>query len=126
MLHGIIRSTVYVRVNRDRFDVRHVESGRESTYHSDKPFTTLRLLIGEFLVAESALRTAMKQVRYGAPYFAAPTVIMHPLAMTEGGLSPIEHRVFMEVAHGAGAKRAIVWVGPELSDDQVREKARAA
>lgn len=126
MLHGILRSTLYVRVRPNRFDVRHLESGREATHISEKPFTTIRLLIGEFLVAESALRAAMKDVRYGVPYLAAPTVVMHPLAMTEGGLSPVEQRVLMEVAEGAGAKRAAVWVGRELNDAEAREKARAA
>ena len=126
MLHGILRSTVYVRVRKNRFDVRHVESGREATVTSETPFTTIRLLVGEFPVAESALPAAMKDVKYGVPHLVAPTVVMHPLEMIEGGLSAVEHRVLMEVAHGAGAKRVTVWVGPVLTDDEVREKARAA
>ena len=68
----------------------------------------------------------MSQVRYGNAFLAAPTIVIHPLAVTEGSLSPVEHRVLMEVADCAGAKRVTVWVGHELNDDEVREKARAA
>jgi rod shape-determining protein MreB len=49
---------------------------------------------------------------------------MHPLEMTEGGLSEIEKRILNELAIGAGAMKVVVWVGPELSDTEVREKVR--
>jgi rod shape-determining protein MreB len=93
---------------------------------SQEPFTTRRLLIGEFLPAEATLREAMKQLRPGPAYLADPVVVIHPLVMTEGGLSAVENRVLMEVADGAGAKRVTVWTGHQLSDDEVRDKARAA
>jgi hypothetical protein len=51
---------------------------------------------------------------------------MHPLEMVEGGLSGVESRVFMEVADCAGANRIAVWVGHDLSDQEVLEKAGAA
>jgi hypothetical protein len=68
----------------------------------------------------------MTEVRYGNAFLAAPTIVIHPLVMTEGGLAPVEHRVLMEVADCAGAKRVTVWVGHELNDNEVLEKARAA
>jgi hypothetical protein len=104
-MRGIIKSTLYVRVQPNRFLVRHIESGREASTVSSQPFTTQRLLIGEFLLAEKALRDAMNQVGHGNSYLAAPTIVIHPLAMVEGGLAPVEHRVFMEVADCAGAKK---------------------
>jgi hypothetical protein len=68
----------------------------------------------------------MREVRFGIPYFSDPIVVMHPISMVDGGLSGVEYRILFEVAEGAGAKRAEVWDGAELSDDQVREKARPA
>ena len=126
MLRGILRSTLYVRVQPNRFLLRHIESGRTSTVDAQTPFTTRRLLIGEYGPAVDALRRAMNEVRYGVPFFSAPTTIMHPLVMVEEGLSGVEYRILKEVAEGAGSKRAAIWVGQELSDEEVREKARAA
>lgn len=125
-LRGILSATVYVKIRANEFIVRHIQSGREAKVRSAQPFTTQRLLIGDFLVAERCLSQAFREVRYGPAYFAAPTVVMHPLEMMEGGISPIEERVLLEVAHGAGAKRTVVWIGAELSDIQVEEKAKAA
>lgn len=126
ILRGIVRSTLYVRVGPNRFHLRRVENAKEVVADSQEPFTTSRLLIGEFLPAEATLRAGMAQLRPGPVYLSDPAVVIHPLVMTEGGLSAVEHRVLMEVAHGAGARRVTVWVGHELSDGEVREKAYAA
>jgi len=86
LLRGILRSTVYVRVQPNRFLVRHIQSGREVVADAAERLTTQRLLIGE----------------------------------TE------EHRVLMEAALAARSKRALVWLGHELGDDEVKEKAGVA
>jgi len=126
MLRGIIKSTLYVKVSSNRLEVRHIESGRFAQVTSDTPFTTRRLLMGDFKAAEAALRKAFAEVQAGPSYLAAPRVVMHPVEMVEGGLSGIENRVFMEVADCAGADRIAVWVGHELSDQEVLDKINAA
>jgi rod shape-determining protein MreB and related proteins len=125
-LRGILRSTVYVRVLPNRFLLRHIESGRTSAVDAQEAFTTRRNLVGEFGPAVDALERGFKELRLGIRYFSDPVAVMHPIAMVDGGLSGIEYRILFEIAEGAGAKRAEVWVGSELSDDQVRDKARAA
>lgn len=44
---------------------------------------------------------------------------MHPLEMTEDGLSTVEIRVLQELAAGAGASWSHVWIGRELTDQEV-------
>jgi rod shape-determining protein MreB len=124
-LRGILTSTLYVRIRPNEFQVRHLESGREVRVQSQVPFTTQRLLVGNFIAAEDCLIKAFKEVRYGPRYLAAPTVVMHPLAMTEGGLSQIEARALQELAEGAGGKTSIVWEGHELQDAEVKARVRA-
>jgi Tfp pilus assembly protein PilX len=82
--------------------------------------------MGNFQAAEAALRKGFAEVQAGSKYLAAPRVVMHPLEMVEGGLSGVENRVFMEVADCAGANRIAVWVGHDLSDQEVLEKVGAA
>ncbi|MBA6390965.1 hypothetical protein H4J38_09285 [Colwellia sp. BRX10-3] len=80
------------------------------TFHSKEPFTTTRLLIGKFFVAESCLKNAVKE--FGAIGFfkRAPKIIIQPHEFLEGGLSEVEDRVLREIALGAGAREAHVVV----------------
>jgi rod shape-determining protein MreB and related proteins len=126
VLRGLFKATLYVRVSRNKLDVRHIESGRSVQLTSDTPFTTNRLLMGDFAAAETALRKAILESQIGPKYLTGLSVLMHPLEMIEGGLSGVEHRMFMEVADCAGAARMAVWVGHNLSDHEVLEKLGAA
>jgi hypothetical protein len=115
---------LYVRVRRNQFRVTHIESGADSTVVASTPFTTTRLLIGQFGAAQESLKGVLKQITAGRLFAPSPAVVMHPLEMVEGGLSEIEQRIFVEVAIGAGAGKAVVWVGHELSDSEVKERLR--
>jgi hypothetical protein len=84
--------------------------GRSMTFHSKEPFTTTRLLIGKFYVAEECLKNAVKE--FGAIGFfkRAPKITIQPHEYLEGGLSEVEDRILREIALGAGAREAHVVV----------------
>jgi rod shape-determining protein MreB and related proteins len=111
----------YVRVRKNRLRVRSLESAKEATFDAQPPFTSARLLVGEFQIAEGLLRRAFKEMTRGI-FAVSPQVLIQPLEMIEGGLSEVETRCLRELALGAGASKAVVWTGAELSDAQVREK----
>src|SRR5436309_1411503 len=52
MLTRLLANPIYVRVRKNQFRVRSLESAKEATFDAPTPFTTARLLIGQFLVAE--------------------------------------------------------------------------
>lgn len=116
--------TLYVRVRKNDFQIRQIQTGRELSRQSDEAFTTQRLLVGDYLPAERCLSQLLKELLGGSPRLAAPVIVMHPTEMVEGGLPPIEERVLLELAHGAGAYRACTWVGSDLSDGDVLQQAR--
>ena len=122
LIGKVFPNAVYVRMRRNQFRIRHVKSGAESTFQAAAPFSTVRLLIGEFTAAEQALKAALKNAEKDRLLRLPPQILMHPLEMVEGGLSQIEERIFLEVARGAGASKATVWLGPELSDEEVKRK----
>ena len=113
---------IYVRVSRDKLRLRVIESGAEVEIIPEKPFTTSRLLVGDFGAAERALKEGVKKASGGGWLTPSPAILMHATEMTEGGLSEIETRVLQELAIGAGAMKAKVWSGPELTDAQALEK----
>jgi len=114
---------IYVRIGRDLLLVKNLKSGQETQVVPDQPFTTARLLVGHFESADRAIKKAFAQVG-GNSFLASPNVLVHPLQMVEGGLSQVEERIFHELAVGAGAKKAVVHVGAELSDAEVSAKLR--
>ena len=124
MLSALFPNTVYVRIKRDQFQIRHLESGVDKTVLANPPFTSQRMLIGDFTAAERALKVSLKEIAKGRIFSIAPHVVIQPLEKIEGGLCEIEERIIREIAIGAGASKVVVWVGPELSDSQVKEKLR--
>ena len=125
MLANYFLNSVYVKVQRNQFQIRSVRSGLDATVVAQTPFTTTRLLVGQFVVAQNTLKEALKQVSKEIFLAVSPHVVIHPLEMVEGGLSEIEERIFREVAIGAGASKVVVWVGHELNDSEVKEKLNA-
>ena len=122
MLTWLLANPVYVRVRKNQFRVRNLESKAEATFDAQPPFTTARLLIGQFSAAENLLKRALKEISKGGIFAVSPQVLIQPLEMLDGGQSEVEERVLKEVAIGAGAAKVVIWVGRELSDVEVREK----
>jgi len=124
MLTGLLANPIYVRIRKNQFRVRNLESAKEAIFDAQPSFTTARLLIGQFQAAENALKRAVKEMSKGGIFAVSPQVLIQPLEMLEGGLSEVEERALREVAIGAGASKVVVWVGHELSDAEVRDKLR--
>jgi len=127
MLNGFLHrmsSTFYVRIDRNCFHVRHVESFNVHVESSATPFSTQRLLVGNFASAEACLTKAINAVskQLKKRQFLAPRVLMHPREMVEGGLSEVEERVLRELGLSAGARRVEIWIGEDLHDDEIRGK----
>lgn len=125
MIGKLFANTIYVKIYRNRLDLRQIESGDDTTVTASAPFSTERLLIGQFAEAAEGLSTGIKELRDVRWYAPGPSVIMHPMEMIEGGLSQVEDRVLGELATEADARIVSVWVGHELSDVEVLSKARS-
>ncbi len=123
---NMFSGTLYVKVHKNAITVRHVEKNEEATLAATRPFTTDRLLVGQFSAAQALLKEAMDRTYRARRLSPAPIVVIQPMAMSEGGLSEVEERVLHELATAAGARKAIVWVGSELSDEEVLAKAESA
>lgn len=122
MLRGLAHRTVYVQVQKDAFQLRHIGNGQEKQVHAIKPFSTDRLLVGQFSIAQRLLKQALGELSRAGLFAPAPVVLIHPIEQAEGGLCEVEERVLYELAKGAGAWRAHVWVGHHLADQEVLVK----
>ena len=124
MLTKLFFNPCYVKVYKNKFIVKNILENNEVTLTATQPFTTKRLLVGEFIEAEKLLTKAIKIASKNKWYYPSPVVVIQPMEMAEGGLSGIELRAIRELALGAGARKAVVWEGNTLTDNEVIENAK--
>ena len=84
------------------------------------PFNHPRTLIGDFTVGEQLLKAFVRRISGNSWLAVAPRIVMHPLGSPAGGFTQVERRAFREMALGAGASNVVLWVGRELSDQEVQ------
>ena len=109
--------TLYVRLRRNEVKVRHVETGRETTLDGGGGFSSARLLVAQSTRVTRLIKDGMHAVLPALGI--APTVVLNPLEMVEGGLSEVEEDSLTEIGYALGARQVLVITGPELSDEQV-------
>ncbi|MGH8637161.1 MAG: hypothetical protein ACREUZ_08515 [Burkholderiales bacterium] len=114
----LTRDTIYVKVYADRFVLKNMDSSETVEIRRDPQFRSPRMLIGNFTAAEKEFREGLKKVRQG---LLAPRVLMHPMELTQGGVTQVESRALIELAAGSGAQKVGVWEGDELGGDRVRK-----
>ena len=112
---------VYLKIRINEVWAKQIEGQTIVKLYADEPFTTDRLLIGNFDSALLLTKAAIKQVNLGKRRWVTPKICVHPLDYIEGDLSPVEKRLFWELATAANAFDVRVWEGSELSDMQVIE-----
>ena len=118
--------TLYVRIRKDQFDIRNPATDQRTIARSLQGFSTERLLIGNFTEAEATLMKAVKELQKPSLFQSPPGfLLLHPLEIISGGLSQVEDRVLRDLAATCG-RSCDVWMGDELSDEEVLERARRA
>ncbi|MCZ8072858.1 MAG: rod shape-determining protein [Paucibacter sp.] len=84
------------------------------------PFAHPRSLVSDFTVGQVLLKTFVKHAHRATVFAPSPRIVMHPLGSPAGGFTQIERRALREMALGAGASEVVLWIGRELSDQDVQ------
>jgi hypothetical protein len=116
MLPQFTTQILYVKIKENLLIIKSIKNGEIITLEATTPFSTKRLLIGQFSVAEKLLKSGVKQL---SKSFIRPIVIMHPLENIDNELSEVEEKVLKELALSVGAKEVKLWVGKELTDEEL-------
>ena len=141
------KTTVYIQVSPHRLTVRNAKTGASVTTSPEvalakgrkpkviafgpkarkqesrsvqvlNPFAHPRTLLADFGAAQQLLAALLPQVKAGS-LLGGPRVVMHLQDDPAGGFTQLEIRGFQELAKGAGASQAVVWQGPNLTDEQL-------
>ena len=114
----------YVRVYKNKMHIRKIgDEIKEIEVQATEPFSSERLLVGEFSIAENLLSNVFRELGESRLLSKGPMVVMQPMEMHN--ISEVEERVLRELAYGSRAFIANVWVGKELTDEEVKIKATA-
>jgi hypothetical protein len=106
-------SDLIVYISRDRMEVVNLNTGASANGTAE--FTSQRVLIGNYPIAENLLAELVKSTGSKNLFARRMRLIVQPLEMTEGGLCQIEMRAFEQLGVRAGALDARVYVGEKLS-----------
>jgi len=112
--------TIYVQIEKDRFKLLHVQSGKTAQVHGN--FSNARLAIANFTIAADVLKKGVFEVYPKSFIRFSPTLVIHQTYNTEGGLCEIEERILKEAALSTGAKQVFVWQGQPLTETQLLDK----
>lgn len=114
---SILKTPIYyVQIKKNSFALRCANTGESIVLNAPTPFSTKRLLIGEFSVAEDLLKKAFSHFPKS---LVSPIVVMHPLEMVDEKLSEVEKKVLREIAMTVGARDVKLWIGKELTDQEL-------
>ena len=116
---------LYVTVSIDAMTLRDVTKSISMTLNAadeSLAYSHPRALVGNFTNAELLLKSLTKKM--GG--FTTPSIVIHPLARIEGGLTQIEERAIQELAHGAAnGRKVFVHTGAQLTDAEVIQKVKS-
>ncbi len=152
MLSALKQPIIYVQISPERLTVKNVRSGQAVSEVPEvavsaepkpkilgvglqarlaasgqqakvvNPFAHPRSLVSDFTVAEQLIKEFVRRLQGKSFFTLAPVIVIHPLGSPAGGFTQVENRAFREMALGAGASKAIVWNGRNLTDQEVLSK----
>lgn len=102
---------LHIKIWQNRLVLLDTGSGRTVEVLAELPFSTSRMLIGDFGHAVAALDRGTKQL-YPSVMVLRPRVIVRPQEFTEGGLCQVEERVFREFGLEVGRDVEVRWRDP--------------
>jgi len=115
----------YVRIYKNKMHIRKIgDSIKDIELDAKKLFSTEKTLISEYSIAEEILSKAFSDLGESRLLSKGPMVVIQPMELHSEKLSEVEEKLLKELAYDSKAFRANVWVGKQLTDDEVKEKAK--
>jgi len=126
IIQKLFTTDLYIKVRKNRFEAKNLSFNEDwQAINAEQPFTTERMLIGTFSVAEPLLTQLITNVTPRSFIRQSLRVVIQPMELIEGGLSEVEERILKELALAAGAFKVALHVGAELSDAEAKELLRS-
>jgi len=100
---------VYIQFYENRIKITRLDTQEVVEQIAEEPFTSVRLLLGDFENGEKCLKLALIKLKFRKWLSPQLSAIVHAMSKTEGGLSAIEMRGFKELIERCGAKKVFIY-----------------
>lgn len=118
MLRIFKRDTMYVRLYRNRIEVKNVNTGKSVSKSSSIGFSNDRLLIADYVTAEKLLRKAIIEVSSTTIIPPITRIVLQPVDEVIKGISPLEKRAYLDFLEKGGGRLVMVYEFQEKLTDQ--------
>jgi hypothetical protein len=119
MVTGLIKATVYVQIQKNQLDMKHIEEDKSTSLTAFPSFSTQRMLIGEYSVAEHLFKKGVKEL-IGSVWIPPNfRIVMQPMELIEGGLCQVEERILHQLAASMQPRTIKVHLGDALGNEDV-------
>lgn len=110
----------YLRVFRDKIEVRNVKAGKEELHTVTNNFSNDRMLVADFETFESEIRNALKKFQKGRFLTPSMKLIFQPMEENVSNYSQVEIRSFRDSCEHTGAKEVFLYFGKDkLTDEKI-------
>jgi len=114
--------TLYAQLRAGSLKITNIDSGK-AYETAAAALGHPRTLIADFQQFEEMLSAAVSKVTESGRFIrTAPRIVLHPLEVIEGGITPVEVRAMKEAAMNIRATEVLVWLGEELSASNFAER----
>ncbi len=113
----------YFRIFTNKVEVKNLKTGKIIERESPIKFSSNRLLLADFEVAEQFFRTVISEFSGSKIFTRSLKVAMQPMELIEGGLSPTEKRAFRDSAEHIGAIKVVIINHTNYLSDKEFEEA---
>ena len=113
------KTPLFIKVYKNEIEIKKLKDFESIKRESNKPFSSERLLIADFHVAEEFIRSLIDELLSDAGFFSSGIVIIiQAMELYEGGLSSVERRTYRDLGEHLGASTTILCDGSETITNQ--------
>lgn len=107
---------IYIQIMVERFIIKNISYAKTVELSRNQHNSSPRLLIANFHEAYSLLRPATALLK---KHYRRPSILIHPIANFYGGITPVEYRIFNELATAIGGNKVAVYYGEIPEETQI-------
>lgn len=107
---------IYIQIMVERFIIKNISYAKTVEVNRNQQNSSPRLLIANFHEAYRSLKPAVSSLK---KHYRKPSILIQPIANLYGGITPVEYRIFGELATALGGNKIAIYYGEIPEENQI-------
>jgi hypothetical protein len=109
MFKFFLATPVYIKILNNKIEIKDLRTGKSISRESSAHFSSTRLLIADFNVAELFIRSVLKELLSPQKIFQRSLkIVIQQMENLEGGLSESEKRILRDIGEQIGGVHVVL------------------